>query len=271
MQNKIPSTHSIRSISVDEIPYWIANGIWKQTHFEEFTENVRKMKVNDIFPSLEKIQQMAKNALNNIDATNCRECAYKVDVAHEGVSLGTVNSRPDFRMWLPTVRSIKKDLSQKTVKSIANMVGEHIANEIKTDIAKELQAIFGMELGYLSDMISKCTFQKHIKDISITITVNLFDELFQHPILLVIGVIIQIFSPVDINSKDWRSRVADEIFEIFKKERDELCDGLFNDVEQIGSELNVLKEGIARFQEGLDQTAEVFKRTGFRYQEYTGI
>ena len=271
MQSEIPSTQSIQSISVDEIPYWIANGIWKHTHFEEFTENVRKMKVKNIFPNFRKIKQMAENALNKIDGKMCRECVYKVDIEHDGKSLGTVESGPNWCYLLPTVRSIKDDLSQKTVKLMANEVGEHIANEIETDIAKELQAIFGMELRYLSKMISKCTFQQEIKSISKSITVNLFDNKFKNLILILLELLLQIFSPVDINSKNWRNDIADEIFEIFLKERDSLCERLFNDVKNIDKALDVLKEGIVDFQEGLDQTAEVFKRTGFRYEEYTGV
>ncbi|XP_061170924.1 uncharacterized protein LOC133180409 [Saccostrea echinata] len=185
-----------------------------------FSEKVNAMKKSIPVGDLPNILSLAAD--RSLSETNLRHLCHNVVIKDQGTTVGKVGSASYSCRFMPTVNRLKQELMKETldeaVKSLASEISKGILVHIESKILEELEQDFKK----LNISISSEMFEQ-VNVVVVSIIVVLFNEL-KTLIMTVVTFLVTIIIPIDINSTSWRNKVAEEIYNIIKKERNGILD-----------------------------------------------
>lgn len=171
----------------------------------------------DVFPT-EHINEKIANSINELlTRENIRKICREVFIVYKTDPVGSVDSEPYYCYSTFTVKDIKEDLVNETLTTAGKLLGSKICHDI-------LQYIEKLVSEKLSEQFQNYSFQ--MPDTMPNIFINVFVGAIVTFFKTLSGIVVTIFtffitiiSPVDVNSWDWRRKVADEIYANIDKNR----------------------------------------------------
>lgn len=171
----------------------------------------------DIFPT-ELINAKIGIAINELLTRQkisdiCAEASiiYKTDL------VGSVHSDPYICYSTFTVQQIKEALVNETLTKAGKALGSKICQDILKYIEDLVSAKLSEEFRSFSFQISN-TLHHVFENVFVGAIVTFFYTL-SGIFVSIFTFIITVFSPVNVNSRDWRRKVANEIYENIDKKR----------------------------------------------------
>lgn len=177
------------------------------------------------------VHEAAREALTK---ENIRDICRKTEIKSEGETIGKVGSRSYTSHFSPTVNRLKKVLVKETLKG----VGQDLSSEICKGILKHIQSKVQQNLQQSIEDLKISISEEDLKGVVVaigTIIVTFFMPLFGI-IIAAFTLIYTLFSAVDINSRSWRNKVADEIYQIVCNQRGELLKKVIGHIKEICQE-----------------------------------
>lgn len=155
-----------------------------------------------------RLQTVIKQSINaTLTAENIRNVCYREHV-HPAGSVGS----EQYKCYLtPTIQEIKYHLVIQTLETITKSLGTKICHELVRQMETVVQSKLSKELRGLRFQISGEVFRR-IENTFIAMMVD-YSHHFGGSMGNIADFFITIFYPVDVNSVEWRTRVADEIYE----------------------------------------------------------
>lgn len=171
----------------------------------------------DVFPT-EHINEKIANSVNELlTRERIRKICREVFIVYKTDQVGSVDSVPYYCYSTFTVQEIKKDLVNETLTRAGKLLGSKICQDI-------LQYIEELVSEKLSEQFQNYSFE--MPDTMPNIFLNVFVGAIVTFFKTLSGIAVTIFtffitiiSPVDVNSWDWRTKVADEIYANIDKNR----------------------------------------------------
>lgn len=152
-----------------------------------------------------------------------REICFEEDI--HGIAL---ESGPYKCRWQYNVKSLKQDLVNKTLRKLSKSLGSEIAKGIYQNISNAIERTLEAEFMDLRRRLSIEVFPH----IALTFTAFLI-EIFQGISDIIVAIreyLVTILFPVDINTREWRRQVADDIFEQVSKNCPKLIDKMVDNM-----------------------------------------
>lgn len=182
-----------------------------------------------------------------------RTKCYDVYIECEGERIGTVRSSTYRCFYSGTVNSIKQVLVKATLENIGNELGSEIGKDILQHIRSKVQSelqhdMLRLQFEMPPEIIESLSFA-----IIGAITFIFFPLL---GLVLAMGsIVVTFFNSVDVNSTEWRRKVANEVYdkvqenrnEILKKIQEEvrqMCEKTVEDLESAVQQIEKLKSSI---------------------------
>lgn len=172
-----------------------------------------------------------------------------------GIALG---SGPYKCRWQSNVKSLKQDLVDKTLRKISKSLGSEISRGIYRNISNAIEDTLEVEFSDLQRRLSIDVFP-HIE---LTFTEFLV-EIFQGISDIIVAIreyLVTIIFPVDINTREWRRQVADDIFDQVSKNCpkviDKMVDNMLNTFYPTVRDLKGMKKKIKTTIRRLDLTTD---------------
>lgn len=171
----------------------------------------------DKFPT-ELINGKISNSINELlTQPKIREICAEEIIVYKTDLVGSVYSVPYYCYSAFTVQQIKKSLVNQTLTK----AGKALASKICRDI---LQYIEDLVSAKLSEEFRSFGFQMSdaLHHVFVNVLVGaifIFFTTLSEIFVSIFTFIFRIFSPVDVNSIEWRGKVADEIYENIEKKR----------------------------------------------------
>lgn len=182
-----------------------------------------------------------------------RELCGSVDLHYMQDHVGNVADFPYTCYSQVTVDTIKLDLMDKTLEETAKFIGTEICQGILQHIESNVLEIVDQQFSRLNNIISSAvyTFIKTVLQFPPRPAVSIFRIIF-HTAMSYFTNNLQI---VNVNSKDWRQEVADEIFNVISKNEQniyneilprlkEMCDSTRLDIEIACKKIEEIKKEI---------------------------
>lgn len=167
----------------------------------------------------QKLQTVIKRSINAcLTRENVREICYEEHVD----SVGSVGDEKVYFYRTESIEKIKETLVNQTLERIAQNLGADICRGLAWEMKTIVQDELSKEIRVLRFEISSDVFRK-IENTLIIMIVEFFDNLYGW-IRGIARFFITLFYPVDVNSEEWRTRVADEIFEKINAKRKPIHD-----------------------------------------------
>lgn len=229
-----------------------------QHAFEEFDEIAKSVAlrrvsqccvvITDMFKvqyvSNRKLQVVTDFAINTLTKDDIIKFCYEVHIEYKNKIVGTVQSGSYNCYSTFTVRSIKDILAEETLEKAAKHLGSFICSGIYRYIDDRIQTQLSHELGILPLIPILISKEVYI-EIERTLTgvlIAFFNDTLFGVFTSIITFIVRIFYPVDVNSKEWRAEVAEEIYQKILENREEIKHRVFEavwkaDLEVIRSKL----------------------------------
>lgn len=185
----------------------------------------------DIFPTEHINAKIGRSIDELLTPENIRDICCEVFIRHKNDDVGSVNGEPYYCYSAFTVQQIKDTLVNKTLTKAGTLLGSKICQEI-------LQYIENVVSKKLSEQFQSFSFQipdtwHHIfVNVFVGAIVTFFSTLSGF-VVSIFTLIITIFSPVNVNSLDWRRKVADDIYENINKNRWSIHQFAQNQIQQI--------------------------------------
>lgn len=179
--------------------------------------------------SLDEILQAASD--NVLSRDNIRQLCYDILLEDKHDLVGTVYSTSYSCRSLFTVRRLKEQLVEKTLKKTAETLGSEICRGILKHIESKIQSKLEQDLSHLE--------------------LNVSDELYATITVAVVAVVVSYFFPligiiiavstfvvtfvwsVDVNSRDWRRKVADEMCDTINQNKARVLRKVRSQVEEM--------------------------------------
>lgn len=181
---------------------------------------------------------------------NIRRVCFEVVVRYDHNYVGTVENNAYNCRYSGTVTRIKEILTEATLRDTARKLGSEICKGISMHIESVVQSTLSKEFGNMKSDMSNF-ISREIDAIISASVVRIFRTIYG-VIISVTTFFITIFRPVDVNSEEWRSQVADEVyFNIWKKEdflRDSILDNLKNLCLKTREDFEFIKSELDEFQ-----------------------
>lgn len=147
---------------------------------------------------------------------NIRRVCFEVVVRYDHNYVGTVENNAYNCRYSGTVTRIKEILTEATLRDTARKLGSEICKGILMRIESVVQTTLSAKLGKIKSDMSNIIFRETDAIISARVVKILRKK--YGVIISETPFFITIFRPVDVNSEEWRSQVADEIyFNIWEK------------------------------------------------------
>lgn len=184
--------------------------------------------------SSEHLASVINSALHNsLTQQNIRNLCCDVYIKTREENVGSVGSGRYACHLTKTVRRLKQVLVEETLKKTAKFLGTEICNGILHHIEIAVQGKITEDLIKLRSRISD---EIHVL-FEISITAIIFNIIYSIvSVFFYIGVFfITIIYPVDVNSREWREKVADEIFEKVLEHRQDLTIHILQEMKRIWS------------------------------------
>lgn len=181
---------------------------------------------------------------------NIRRVCFEVVVRYDHNYVGTVENNAYNCRYSGTVTRIKEILTEATLRDTARKLGSEICKGISMHIESVVQSTLSKEFGNMKSDMSDFIVREIDAIISATV-VRIFRTIYG-VIISVTTFFITIFRPVDVNSEEWRSQVADEVyFNIWKKGdflRDSILDNLTNLCAKTREDFEFITSELEKFQ-----------------------
>lgn len=181
---------------------------------------------------------------------NIRRVCFEVVVRYDHYYVGTVENNAYNCRYSGTVTRIKEILTEATLRDTARKLGSDICKGILMHIESGVQTTLSTEFGNMKSDMSNFIFREIEAIISATV-VRILRTIYG-VIISVTTFFITIFRPVDVNSEEWRSQVADEVyFNISKKGdflRDFIRDNLTNLCAKTREDFEFITSELEKFQ-----------------------
>lgn len=170
---------------------------------------------------------------NSLTRQNIRDLCCDVYIKTREEDVGSVKSRRYACHLTKTIQRLKQVLVEETLKKTAKFLGTAICNGILRHIEIAVQGKITEDLIKLRSRISE---EIHARfEISITaIIFQIISSIIS--VFFYIGVfVITIIYPVDVNSREWREKIADEILIKILEHRKDLTTHILEEMKSIWS------------------------------------
>lgn len=204
--------------------------IYLHHEFEDYEEIAKMSARNKIAGFGSMVKTLSKSIpIENLDSIineaadraltqeNVRQLCFGVDIKDDGKSIGTVKSSSYVCFSTFTVRRLKKYLAQETLQK----VGESLGSEICTGILRYIESKVKAELkGDLIHLELELTNEIFATFTIIVMAVLSFYFTSWFTLIMMVGsmVVVAVLT-VDVNSVEWRRKVADEIYNKVRDKR----------------------------------------------------
>lgn len=230
----------------------------KHEDFDEIAKKSANIKVSlfqrtilylvESIPSENLAVMVSKAANIYLIQSNVRKiCDYEF-IKDGGETVGTVNSNSYTCRLFSTVRRIKRTLVENTLRTICKSLALEICKEIMCHIELKMNPMYSfiyedLKPGILDTLIE-----------TITVKMKPFLDKICNPIFLATGSFIGTFVfSVDVNSLNWRRKVADAIYLMISEHRkdivekatllvENMCTKTAEDLKNLNKELEKWKE-----------------------------
>lgn len=209
--------------------------------------------LSESIPSREIPNIIKEAASQALTSQNIRQLCFDAFIDDEGKNVGTVANAPYRCYSLITVRRLKENLADKTLLKIGESLGSEICIGILEHIQTKVKAKLKSDLISLRFELSPKVFA------SLTLIVTSIFMFIFNPLL---GLLIAagtffatLWWSVDVNSTEWREKVADEIYDKVKEKRrtilekiqpeiESLCKKASTELDRVSKNIRVLEEEI---------------------------
>lgn len=170
---------------------------------------------------------------NSLTRQNIRNLCCDVYIKTKEEDVGSVGGRVYACHLTTTVRRLKQVLVEETLKKAAKFLGNKICDGILRHIEIVVQGKLTEDLIKLRSRISE---EIHAR-FEISITAIIFYILSSVvSVFFYIGVFVfTIIYPIDVNSREWREKIADEIFEKIRDHKQDLTTHILEEMISIWS------------------------------------
>lgn len=221
------------------------------------------MLVKDIFKvqydSYRELQEITDFAINTLTQDDIIKLCYEVHIVYKNKIVGTVQSGTYNCYSTFTVRSIKHLLAEETLEKTAKHLGSVICTGIHRYNDDRIRTKLFQELGIIRFLISSDIYHK-IENTLIGVLIAFFIDAFSGVFTNIITFIVRILHPVDVNSKEWRAKVAEEIYQKILEKRHKIADLVleaiwnFDSAEKVHVDLKVVQRKMEGFLRNISQS-----------------
>lgn len=180
-----------------------------------------------------ELKQITDFAINTLTQDDIIRLCYEVHIEYKNKLVGTVQNGTYNCYSTFTVRSIKHILAKETLEITAKRLGSAICRGIHQYNDSRIKKTLFQELGIIRLQISDDIYHQ-IENTMIVALIAFFDTL-SGVITDIITFIVRIFHPVDVNSKEWRAKVAEEIYQKILENRQEIAAHVFEAIRNLDS------------------------------------
>lgn len=175
----------------------------------------------DTFSTYNLDRVIIKSMERVLTRENIRRVCFEVVVRHDNNYVGTVENTAYNCRYSGTVTRIKEILTEETLCDTARKLRSEICKGILMSIESVVQTSLSAELGKTKSDMSNIIFG----EIDAIISARVGNILrIKYGVISETPFFITIFRPVDVNSEEWRSQVANEVYFNIWKKRDFLRD-----------------------------------------------
>lgn len=214
-------------------------------HALENDENIVKMSayhransfdtvVNSISKSvpIESVETILQSAFDKVlSKETIRRLCYGIFLHDRNVDVGTIESASYSCHSMRRVERLKRQLVSETLAETAKALGSEICRVVLKHIEFNLQNKLGQTFENLKLKISDELF----KQIRVVVVAVIDPHISPH--LGIANLVITLFMiylwSVDVNSRDWRRKVADEIYETIHKSKADIFRKIKPQIEEI--------------------------------------
>lgn len=218
-----------------------------QHAYEEFDEIAKHFALRRVLPCCMLVQKIIRVhhdfttklhditewAINTLTQDDIIKLCYEVHIVYKNKIVGNVQSGTYNCYSTFTVRSIKHLLAKETLEKTAKRLGSVICRGILQYKDSRIKTTLFQELGIIRFKISDDIYHE-IENTMIVALIAFFDTL-SGVITDIITFIVRIFHPVDVNSKEWRAKVAEEIYQKILEKKQEIKTHVFEAIRNLDS------------------------------------
>lgn len=215
--------------------YIEAYNIYLQHVYEEFDEIVQSIAYKNVSYFEEfvgaMIEAFSKESLEaviieaidmSLIEDNIAKLCYEVSIEYKNDIVGTVKTGSYNCYSAFTVRAIKQILVKETLKKTAKSLAAAIRPGIVHHIESVVQKTLVQKLGDVVCDMSGIGLVYNRMQFPFTTTFRFLLNILSAWIENIVIFVIRIFHPVDINSKEWRGKVAEEIYQKILERRQKI-------------------------------------------------
>lgn len=182
--------------------------------------------ISESIPINELAKIMRNAAKETLTNETVRNICYSAIILYEGKSVGNVDESPYVCRSGFTVRRIKRLLMKKTIENLALSFGNYVCQAFQKSIKSLIETV-NHKFSDLDIHLSGETFAKlerTIEGIFINIVrriIDLMHEVYE----ISVTVVSTLVWSVDVNSREWRRNIADEIYSKVSEKKIEIIYG----------------------------------------------
>lgn len=214
-------------------------------------------KFGNSIPVDRAVEAIIETAANKVlSKENIRRLCHEIDLRYDGERIGTIYSGSHNCYFFLTVKFIKEALAKATVDKITDSLGSEICKGILEYIKSQVEISIDETLCKIPLDLSEEIFAT-LKTAIIAIFITFFAPMLG-VLYALVGLVTTFIWSVNVNSREWRSKVADEIYKKVCEKREELlenvtpfvketCNATKNDLEKLAEALVKVKDSIPLF------------------------
>lgn len=161
---------------------------------------------------------------------NIKQLCYEANIKHDGKDVGTVNDRSYVCYSIFTVRKLKTYLVEETLQKIGESLGSEICIEILREIESKVKSELKKDLIHLEVELKKELFASF--SVIVMMAISFFISSWLGLLVAVGTIFVTLVMSVDVNSPEWRSKVADEIHRKVTEHRSAILRKVLPDIEK---------------------------------------
>lgn len=190
----------------------------KVVSYKQFIESVR-----DSIP-LQNIENIVKAAVNRaLSKERITELCCEAVIQESG----NINSDPYLCRSSSTVNRLKQELMSKTVESVSKYLGSEICSEIQRHIETEIQSKFRIDTDSISTVFNFSSLI--LLETMLTVIASILNPLLG-ALFAFISVVSTVFLAVNVNSRSWRTDVANEIYKRVDENKEKVLEELSSNI-----------------------------------------
>lgn len=209
-----------------------AQNVFRFTAYEQVKSLgtvVESISKNVPIDGLGKILQEANDKVLSKDSI--KELCYGILLKDKDGNIGTTAHASYSCRSMFTVRRLKEQLVDETLKKTAEALGSEICSGILNHIESKIKTKLEQHFSNLKFQIPDELFAK----ITVAVVTNVVTFFFPLiGVIFAVGTLVVTFVwPIDVNSREWRGKVADEIYETIDKNKNDIMRKIRPQVEQM--------------------------------------